>query len=117
MNIGIDGRFYRREAAGLSTYTQNLLPKLLKVSPHDHFYLFLTPKDAKECTIAAKNVTKVVVPIAHYTIDEQTKLHTVLAKYPLDCMHFLNFNHPVRYNGPFIVTIHYLTLLFFSFRR
>lgn len=114
MNIGIDGRFYRRKTAGLSRYTQELVKNLLMTDKQNQYILFLTPDDQAEAEeLKAPNLEKIIIPIVHYGLSEQIKLPAILAKYNLDIMHFLNFNHPIFYSGKFIVTIHDLTMLYF----
>ncbi|MBI2588575.1 glycosyltransferase family 4 protein [Candidatus Berkelbacteria bacterium] len=114
LRIGLDGRFFRRKTAGLSRYTQELVKNLLGFDKQNQYVLFLTPDDKTEAEkLVASNLEKVIVPISHYSLSEQTKLPAILKKYNLDLMHFLNFNHPIFYSGKFIVTIHDLTMLYF----
>jgi len=56
---------------------------------------------------AHKNVELQPTAIRHYSvIGEQLLLPRVLNKHNLDLMHFPNFNVPVLYRKPYIVTIH-----------
>lgn len=48
----------------------------------------------------------ILVNIRHYSFAEQAKLPRILNRYRLDLVHFLNFNVPLLYKGPFVVTIH-----------
>jgi glycosyltransferase involved in cell wall biosynthesis len=52
------------------------------------------------------NYQLIPVNIRHYSLREQLKFHQILDKYNLDLVHFPNFNVPVFYNKPFVVTIH-----------
>lgn len=116
MKIGIDARLYRSSAAGIGRYSQNLIKNLLELDKENEYMLFMTPADRQEFKSHAKqnsNLKIVVTDISHYSLAEQTKLPKILEKEKLDLMHFLNFNHPVKYRGKFIVTIHDLTLLFY----
>ena len=113
--IGIDARFYRKETAGIGRYTRELLSHLFAMDQNNEYFVFLTEADIAEWTIDQPNVHPVVVPIAHYSMKEQTAFLKVLYSYKLDLVHFLSFNHPVLYRRPFVVTLHDLTL--FHFRK
>jgi glycosyltransferase involved in cell wall biosynthesis len=52
------------------------------------------------------NVELVKVTARHYSIAEQTVFLRVLNNTPVDVMFFPNFNHPIWYKKPFVVTIH-----------
>jgi glycosyltransferase involved in cell wall biosynthesis len=122
MKIGIDARMYRSEVAGISRYSQNLIKNLLEIDTSDEFVLFMTSADKSEfdkfkiensLEIVNCKLKIIITDIPHYSIAEQTKLGKIIEKEKLDLMHFLSFNHPVNYNGKFVVTIHDLTLLLF----
>ena len=119
LRIGIDGRMYRSEVAGISRYSQNLVKNLLAIDEKNQYILFMTPDDRKEFQKLSiknselNNLKIVIVNIPHYSIAEQTKFAKIIDKENLDLMHFLNFNYPVNYKGKFITTIHDLTLIFF----
>lgn len=117
MRIGLDGRFYRSKTGGIGRYTRELVKHLLQIDSNNQYVLFITPADKAECTIAAPNLKKVVVPIKHFTLAEQFKLPRELKKEHPDLVHFLNFNHPLSYREPFITTIHDLTMNFFPVGR
>jgi glycosyltransferase involved in cell wall biosynthesis len=115
--IGIDARFYRSSTAGIGRYTRGLLHQLSQIDRENEYHIFITPEDDKEYDIKAKNFHKVVVPITHYSVAEQTKFLLILNKYKFDLVHFLNFNHPIFYTKPFITTIHDLTMLLYPVGR
>lgn len=117
MRIGLDGRFYRASTGGIGRYSRELIKYLLEIDKENQYVLFLTPADAAECKLEAKNLTKVITPIAHFTIAEQLELSKVIAEHDVDVMHFLNFNHPLSYKQKFITTIHDLTMNFFPVGR
>ncbi len=117
MKIGIDARFYRSSTAGIGRYTRGLLKNLAKIDKKDLYTIFITPEDDKEYDIVADNFKKVVIPIVHYSLSEQTKFLSLLNKGRFDLVHFLNFNHPIMYNRPFITTIHDLTMLLYPVGR
>lgn len=120
MRIGIDARLYRSSAAGIGRYSQNLIKNLLELDKENEYVLFMKPDDKQEFdnwiienSLKIDNCKLKIVDIPHYSLSEQTKLAKIIEKENCDLVHFLNFNHPVRYKGKFIVTIHDLTLLFY----
>ncbi len=117
MKIGLDGRFWSQEAAGLARYSRELVENLLKIDKKNEYFLFLLPQEFEKCDLATKNLTLVSVTSPHYSIAEQVKLPLELSKIKLDFIHFLSFNHPIFWTGKFIVTIHDLTLFFYPTRR
>ena len=116
-HIVIDARFWRRSAAGLSTYTQSLVRNLVKLDSTNRYTILIAPDDVAEFDIVAPNVTALVVPIGHYSLAEQTKLPPILDRLKPDLVHFLHFNHPLRYRGRFVVTMHDLTVVYFPMGR
>ena len=110
MKIGIDARFFRPSTGGLSRYTRNLLKYLFHLAPEIEWVVFLTTEDKKEFDLKGDNIEKVIVDIPHYSLKEQYLLPRILNSYHLDLVHFTNFNHPIFYKGPFVVTIHDLTM-------
>ncbi len=117
MRIGLDGRFYRASTGGIGRYSRELVKYLLQIDSENEYILFLTPADAQECDLYAPNLKKITTPIRHFTFAEQQKLPAVIAKEKPDLVHFLNFNHPVLYRGPYVTTIHDLTMNFFPVGR
>ena len=122
MRIGIDARMYRKSSAGIGRYIQNLIKNLFKIDKDNQYVLFMTAEDREEfekleiknsLQIANCKLKIVTVDIPHYSLSEQTKLGPIIAREKLDLMHFTNFNHPIRYKGQFVTTIHDLTLFFF----
>lgn len=116
MRIGLDARFYHKGSAGLARYTQELIKHVVAAAPQHTFVIFLRPDALPEFRLQAANVEVRTTDIAHYSFREQLVLARQLQAADLDLMHFTNFNYPVRYRRPFIVTIHDLTLLRFAGR-
>lgn len=113
MKIGIDARMYRSGVAGIGRYSQNLIKNLLEIDKENQYILFMTSADAEEFKkkkIENRNYQIRIADIDHFSLGEQIRLPKILKNENLDLMHFLNFNHPVRYRGKFIVTVHDLTL-------
>jgi glycosyltransferase involved in cell wall biosynthesis len=55
---------------------------------------------------AFSNAQLVSANFRHYSIAEQTLFPRLLNQYNLNLMHFTNFNAPIFYKKPFVVTIH-----------
>lgn len=113
MRIGFDFRMGGNINAGIGRYSFELLSYMLKVQKEqptqDKFIVFYNtsnnnPDDIEEL----KKLGAELVPtnIRHYSFAEQLFLPGVLNKYNLDLVHFPNFNVPLRYKKPFVVTIH-----------
>ncbi len=117
MKIGIDARLYRSSVAGIGRYSQNLITNLLKIDPNNQYVLFMRPQDEREFrdkNIKPKNFKVRVVNIPHYSLAEQLKLPQIISREKLDLMLFLHMNVPLSYKDKFIVTIHDLTLIYYS---
>lgn len=110
MKICLDLRFWRSGTGGLGRYSRNLLKELLKIDKDNEYTAIITPEDEPEFDLHAPNLTKLVVPIAHYSLSEQTKLPKILKQQNFDLVHFANFNHPILYRRAFVVTIHDLIM-------
>ncbi|MEK7201974.1 MAG: glycosyltransferase family 1 protein [Patescibacteria group bacterium] len=110
MRIGLDLRFWRSGTGGLGRYSRNLLKELLAIDKENSYTAIITPDDEPEFDLHAPNLTKLVVPITHYSMSEQTKLPKILKQHNFDLVHFTNFNHPILYRRPFVVTIHDLIM-------
>lgn len=113
MKIGIDLRFWRAGTGGLGRYSRNLLTELLQIDQTNQYVAIITPEDEPEFNLRAPNLTKLVVPIGHYSLGEQTKFVKILNNQNFDLVHFANFNHPILYRRPFVVTIHDLIMHLF----
>jgi len=104
--IALDARMWRAKTGGVSRYTQNLVTELLKIDTTTNYTLILTPADAEECHLKAKNLTIQVANIPHYSMAEQRELPKVLNAGNFDLVHFTTFNHPILYRRPFVCTVH-----------
>jgi len=115
--IAIDARFLRKETAGLGRYTRGLISGLSKIDKANQYTVFITPDDEKDFIFSAPNIKKRVINVPHYSYAEQTIFLSALLKEKFDLVHFTNFNHPLLYRRPFVVTIHDLTMTFFQTGR
>lgn len=120
LHIVIDARHFRRATGGIGRYTQALIAALAKIDATNRYTILLDPTDraewdelvGTECLPPARFVP-IVVDIPYYSFKEQTTLPRLLAKLRPDVVHFTNFNHPLTWYRPFVVTIHDLTMLKF----
>lgn len=109
--IGIDARFWGREHGGFSTYTRGLLHQLALQDKETIYRVFLRPQDVGEWDIRQANFQAIPADFTHYTLQEQLGFLKLLQSEQLDLVHFLNFNAPILYRGPFVTTLHDLTVL------
>ncbi len=111
MKIGIDARMYRSSTGGIGVYSQNLIKNLAKIDKQNQYYIFLGDEDLEEYDLKQSNFHPIKANYAHYKLKEQFLFPKLLNKYNLDLVHFLNFNHPIIYQGKFIASIHDLTMV------
>ena len=115
--IGIDARMLHSSHGGIGRYTRNLLERLADLDHHNQYFVFITAEDETEWPLSQPNFQPVVVDAPFYSYAEQTTFLRTLYQYRLDLVHFLNFNHPVLYRRPFVVTMHDLTVYFYPVGR
>lgn len=109
MNIVIDARLYGVENTGIGRYSIGLLRSLKKIDSKNHYHILLRKMYFNQLNLPG-NFKKVLVDIPHYSIQEQTKLPSIIASLNPDLVHFLHFNVPVTYKKPYVVTIHDLLM-------
>lgn len=108
--IGLDLRFWRQGTGGLGRYSRNLLQELLKIDQINTYVAILTPADKAEFDLQAPNLQELIVEVPHYSLAEQRQLAKILTSQKFDLVHFTHFNHPIRYRGAFVVTLHDLIM-------
>ncbi len=110
MNIGIDMRMSGTQHGGIGRYSLELAKSLLELDASNNYSLFFSQKLSSETDIAYfskfPNAKIIFSSARHYSLAEQTSFLRLLNKQNLDLMHFPNFNVPVFYKKPFVVTIH-----------
>ncbi len=113
MRIGFDFRMGGSINAGIGRYSFELLKNMLEnirdKKLNDQFVVFYhqqnnNPDDLK----ILKELGAELVPtnFRHYSLSEQIFFPRLLKKYNLDLVHFPNFNVPIFYKKPYVVTIH-----------
>jgi len=131
--ILIDGRFIG-VGDSIGRYVLELLREILKIDQENQYTLLIRPEGRKaifdhfsnaeilndqlmkngKCEMKnskSANLQIQVLDIPHYTFAEQTQLLKYLNEKQFDLVHFSQFNHPIRYKGRFVTTIHDLILL------
>jgi glycosyltransferase involved in cell wall biosynthesis len=108
--IGLDLRIYGARHGGIGRYAAELFPKILGMDKENKFFLFYNRKNVDVIEIEKlrnyRNAELVETNISHYSLGEQISFLKILNSYNLDLVHFPNFNFPIFYKGPFVVTIH-----------
>lgn len=115
-NIGLDLRLFGSQHGGIGRYCMELFPRILELDKNlpsnarSKFLVFCNPGscDSGDMDIFKDFPQATVIPvnIRHYSVMEQLKFVRILNKYNLDLVHFPNFNAPLLYKRPFVVTIH-----------
>ncbi len=109
MNIGIDFRMGGVRHGGIGRYALELLKAELEQDKADKFFVFYNDNVATEDLDTLNqhlNVELIKTSARHYSFAEQTSFLRILNNTPVDVVHFPNFNHPILYKKPFVVTIH-----------
>ena len=111
MNIGFDFRMGGAINSGIGRYVFELLKKILEHDQNNQYTIFYNQYnvDQNDLMVLAgfPNVTLVPTKFRHYSIvGEQFLFWRLLNRYQFDLVHFPNFNVPVRYQRPYVVTIH-----------
>ena len=110
--IGIDIRMMGTSHGGIGRYVKELVFELLKNAGRsgNEYVLFYNPDLENEAyfKLLAKDSKARLVKcgIRHYSLREQWNLAKLIRKEKVELMHFPNFNVPIFYNEPFVVTIH-----------
>jgi glycosyltransferase involved in cell wall biosynthesis len=108
--IGIDMRMLGNGHGGIGRYVFELTKNLLETDQNHKYLLFYNQDNSQEQDInylkRHANTELVPTDIRHYSFGEQTSFLKILNKHHPDLMHFPNFNIPLFYKGPFVVTIH-----------
>lgn len=109
MRIGFDFRMGGSINAGLGRYSFELLSAVITEEPNNEYFVFYNKFNNNPADLSALKklgATLVETNVRHYSFGEQIQLPRILNSYNLDLMHFPNFNAPLLYKKPFVVTIH-----------
>lgn len=110
MRIGFDFRMGGSINAGIGRYCFELLQEMLKQGEkQDTFVVFYSERSSNPddlATLSKLGAKLVVANYRHYSFAEQLLFPRLLLQHNLDLVHFPNFNIPILYKKPFVVTIH-----------
>lgn len=110
MKIGIDCRLIGTENGGIGRYVFELVKNILAQDKVNEYCLFYrenyTSSEILNIFQAFSNVKLVSSFSRHYSFSEQTTFLRLLNKENCDLVHFPNFNMPILYKKPYLVTIH-----------
>ena len=117
MRIGIDARMYGTSFTGIGRYTAELLRHLADLGTSHNFVVFMRKEAYSSFQLPDDRFKKVLADFPHYSLEEQFAFPGIIKRENLDLMHFTHFNAPIFYAGPYVVTIHDLTLSFFPGKK
>lgn len=109
MRIGFDFRMGGSINAGIGRYSFELLKALLERNSSDEFIVFYNSNNVNDQDLEVlKDLGAELVEanFRHYSFGEQVLFPRLLNRFNLDLVHFPNFNVPVFYSRPYVVTIH-----------
>lgn len=110
MNIGIDLRLLGKRNGGIGRYSFEIAKHILEMDTENSYTLFFNEKnvDTSDMDFFRKfpNAKLIKTRARHYSVGEQTSFLKLINSFEFDMMHFPNFNVPIFYKRPFIVTIH-----------
>lgn len=102
--IGLDLRLFGTQHGGIGRYCQELFPRVLELDKENEYFIFVNKKTVLPAKMGSAKIVE--ANARHYSLGEQFGFLRLLNKYNLDLVHFPNFNTPVFYKKPFVVTIH-----------
>ena len=113
MRIGLDARMAR--ITGIGRYVVELSRALQVLGKS--VTAFVAPKDLEWWQGNLLNIPAISTPEPIYSWSEQLVFPARMSRAEVDLVHFTNFNVPFKYRGPFVFTLHDLTLLSFRGER
>lgn len=111
MKIGFDFRMGGSVNSGIGRYIFELLKHILELDQNNTYVIFYNSQsnaieDLNRLRDNYKNTELLEAPFRHYSLAEQIYFPRLLNKHNLDLVHFPNFNVPILYKKPYVVTIH-----------
>lgn len=115
--IGIDARFFTERATGVGRHVYELVQGLAKLDSINEYTIFLKPEEFETFQVPASNFKKELTTAKHYSVAEQWGFCKQLYAYHFDLMVFPQFNVPLLYFRPYVITVHDLTLHLFPGKK
>jgi len=109
VRIVVDGRMLGW--TGIGRYTRRLIDELVVVDPELELVLLVGPAGTGDWRPPDGAAAQVRTSARPHRPREQVALPLLLRRQRPDLVHFPHFSVPVAYRGPFVVTVHDLTLL------
>ena len=116
MRLGLDLRLYGSRQAGLGRYGEAVFNSLMEYGKSLEIVAFINTNYTDKNQFVGYGVETIDCPYRPYSWPEQLYFPAVLKKAGLDLVHFLHFNVPLYYSGPYVVTIHDLIMHHFPWR-
>ncbi|MCB9809563.1 glycosyltransferase family 4 protein [Candidatus Peribacteria bacterium] len=113
IRIGIDARMYSDAFTGIGRVNHEIITRLVERHTDVTWVLFMNQPQYSQYSFPPQ-VEKVLADTPYYSVAEQTRFLAQLYRERLDLMHFTNFNMPLGYMRPFVVTIHDLIITLFQ---
>lgn len=104
--IVLDCRYWGPSHTGLGRYTESLVTALHQLKPKYDTHLIVRPQTKRKIYKKVPKFKLIVSTARPYSLFEQIEIPKILNQLQPDLAHFLHFNVPLFYSGPFIVTIH-----------
>jgi len=107
--IGLDCRLSGLQHGGIGRYQNEVFSRILSSRDYDYVVYVAAESQKKTLSLSVKDESHIqwrIVPIRHYSVEEQVRWPRILQKDSLDLLHVPHFNAPVRYDKQIIVTIH-----------
>ena len=103
MRIGID---LRMDDSGIGRYSLRLAEELVGLGGDEEYVLIARAGRYAELERLGGRAERRLADIGWYTVAEQARMPAILRAARLDLVHFPNFNVPIAYRGPYVVTVH-----------
>lgn len=103
--ITIDARFLGPRLTGLGRYVSKLVEELQAIDDRNQYTVLLNRSNWSDFVPARANFQRALADVGWYTFAEQLRMPGILSRTRPDLVHFPNFNFPLAYRGPFVVTI------------
>jgi glycosyltransferase involved in cell wall biosynthesis len=103
MRIGLD---LRMDDSGIGRYSLRLAEELVGLGGSEEYVLIARERRYHELERLEGRVERRLADIEWYSVSEQLRLPGILRSAGLDLVHFPNFNVPLVYRGPYVVTVH-----------
>lgn len=104
MRIGLDARMI--DNTGIGRYLRNLLVHLARIDVHNEYIVFINPENSRVVQQANVRFVPLKLRVPLYSLREQWWLPYEIRRWPLDLIHYPNFDMPLVPLYPSVVTIH-----------